>query len=173
MSAAAKLKEEARSVGLYTLFFGTWFSVFMLLKSLILAEYEIKAASFSAVLVGALILAKVVLLLEHVSLGAWIRGRPAWVDLVVRTVVYFIGVLVVLLLEKAFDVRHEHGGVLAALARLLRHADVYRVVADAIAAGGALLAFNALSVIRQNLGAGALRRIFRMPLPDTKPAERA
>ena len=115
----------------------------------------------------------VVVLLEHVSLGAWIRRRPAWIDLLVRTLIYFIGVLAVLLLEKAFDVRHEHGGVLAALARLLRHADVYKVVANAIAVGGALLAFNALSVMRRNLGAGTLRRTFLTPLPDTKSGERA
>jgi hypothetical protein len=56
---------------------------------------------------------------------------------------------------------------------MLWHADVYHVVANAIAAGGALLAFNALSVIRKNPGAGALRRIFLTLLRDTKSGEHA
>jgi hypothetical protein len=172
MSASAKLKEEIRSVGLYTLFFGAWFSMFMLMKDLVLSEYEIRFFDMSAVLVGALILAKVALLMEHVSLGAWTREKPAWVDVVVRTMLYSIGVLLVLILEKAFDVRHEQGGVLATLSRLLRHEDIYHVLANAICAGGALLTFNALSVMRRSLGAGTLRRIFLTSLQATESARR-
>ena len=79
MSAGSRLKEELRAVGLYTLFFGAWFSAFMLLKALVLAEYEIRYSGLSAVLVGALVLAKVALLLEHVSLGAGSSsGRRGW-----------------------------------------------------------------------------------------------
>ena len=74
-----------------------------------LAEYQIEFRHYSMALVGALILAKVVLLLEHVSLGAWVRVQPAWVDIALRTVLYSIGVLVVMTLEKGFEGRHEHG----------------------------------------------------------------
>ena len=163
MSAGAKLKEELRAVGLYTLFFGAWFSAFMLLKVLILEEYQIRFSGLSAVLVGALVLAKVVLLLEHVSLGGWIAQRPAWVEIAVRTVLYALGVLFVLLLEKAFEVRHEAGGVLRALAGILRHEDIPHVVANAIVATGALLVFNVFSLIRKRLGPGALFGLLRAP----------
>jgi hypothetical protein len=71
------LKEEVRSIGLYTLFSGTWFAIFLLLKRLILANYEIRFPGRSAAFIGALILAKVVLLLEHLSLGRGIARRPA------------------------------------------------------------------------------------------------
>lgn len=159
MSAGARLKEELRAVALYTLFFGTWFAVFMGLKALVLAEYEIRFPGLSAVLVGALVLAKVVLLLEHVSLGDWIARRPAWVEVAVRTGLYALGVLVVLLLEKAFEARHEAGGVLRALAGILRHEDIPHVVANTIVATGALLVFNVFSLIRARLGPGALLRM--------------
>jgi hypothetical protein len=115
----------------------------------------------SAVIVGALVLAKVVLLLEHVSLGAWIANRPAWVDVVARTVFYTIGVLLVLLLEKAFEARHEDGGVLSALAGILRHRDIPHVVANTIVAACALLVFNLLSLLRKRLGPGALLALLR------------
>lgn len=163
MSAGAKLKEELRSVGLYTLFFGAWFATFILLKTLVLEEYEIRFSGLSAAVVGSLILAKVVLLLEHVSLGEGIARRPAWVEVAVRTALYALGVLVVLLLEKAFEVRHEHGGVLRALAGILRHEDIPHVIANAIVATGALLAFNLLSLIRKRLGPGALLGMLRAP----------
>lgn len=163
MSSGSRLKEELRSVGLYTLFFGAWFAVFMLLKELVLAEYEIRFSALSGVLVGALILAKVVLLLEHVSLGGWIARRPAWVGVAVRTALYALGVLVVLLLEKAFEVRHEHGGVLRALAGILRHEDIPHVLANGIVATGALLVFNVFSLIRTRLGPGALLRMLGSP----------
>jgi hypothetical protein len=165
MSAAAKLKHELRSVGLYTLFFAAWFAMFMLLKSLVLAEYNIRFSGLSAVVVASLVLAKVVLLLEHVSLGAWMRERPAWVDVVVRTVVYSIGVLLVLLIEKGFEVRHDQDGLLESLARLVRHEDIHHVLANTICAAGALLVFNTLAVLQKRLGAGELFRVFREPLP--------
>ena len=163
MSASAKVKEELRAVGLYTLFFGAWFSTFMLLKVLILDEYQIRFSGLSAVFVGALVLAKVVLLLEHVSLGGWIARRPAWVEIAARTALYALGVLVVLLLEKAFEVRHEHGGMLRALAGILRYEDVPHVVANAIVATSALLVFNVLSLVRKRLGPGALLGLLLAP----------
>jgi hypothetical protein len=163
VSAASRLREELRAVGVYTLFFGTWFAVFMLLKALVLAEYEIRYSGLSAVVVGALVLAKVALLLEHVSLGAWFANRPAWVEVVVRTVFYAFGVLLVLLLEKAFEVRHEQGGVLPALAGILRHEDIPHVLANTIVAACALLAFNVLSLIRKRLGPGTLLGLLRAP----------
>lgn len=163
MSAGSKLKEELRAVALYTLFFGAWFATFILLKTLILEEYEIRFSGLSAAVVGSLILAKVVLLLEHASLGEGIARRPAWVEVAVRTSLYALGVLAVLLLEKAFELRHEHGGVLRALAGILRHEDIPHVIANAIVATGALLAFNVLSLIRKRLGPGALLGLLRAP----------
>jgi len=149
MSASARLKEELRAVGLYTLFFGAWFSAFMLLKVLILEEYQIRFSGLSAVFIGALVLAKVALLLEHVSLGGWIAQRPAWVEIAVRTALYALGVLVVLLLR--------------ALAGILRHEDIPHVVANAIVATGALLVFNVFSLIRKRLGPGALLGLLSTP----------
>jgi hypothetical protein len=159
VSSGSRLKEELRAVALYTLFFGAWFAVFMGLKALILAEYEIRFRGLSAALIGALVLAKVVLLLEHVSLDGWVARAPAWIGVAVRTALYAFGVLCVLLLEKAFEVRHEAGGMLHALSGILRHEDIPHLVANAIVAGGALLVFNVFSLIRATLGPGALLRM--------------
>ena len=111
-------------------------------------------------------MAKVVLVLEHVPLGALTRDRPALVHVAVRTGLYGLGVLVVLLLEKAFEARHEYGGFASSVAQVIRHQDIHHVLAAAIGVTGALLVFNALFVIRRHLGKRGLLRLFLAPLPE-------
>jgi hypothetical protein len=166
MSLRQKLMDEIRAVTLATLYFGTWIGVLVFLKTLALAEYRIAFRGLSLVLVGALVLAKVVLVLEHVSLGAWIRTRPALVDVILRTALYALGVLVVLLLEKAFEGRHEHGGFGASLMAVFQHAEVHHVWVNTVCLSGALLGYNMLSVVRRHLGEGGLLRLLLSPLPE-------
>ena len=165
MSLPAKLREEIRSVGLTTLFFAAWFGMLMALKWLVLAEYDIKLLNVSIVLVGALIVAKVVLVLEKVPVDRWTRNRAALTHVVVRTGLYGIGILLVLILENAFEVRHEYGGFVPALAQVVRHQDIPHVVAAAIGVTAGLLIFNATFVIRRHLGKQGLIDLFLSPLP--------
>jgi hypothetical protein len=166
MTWQQKLKHELKALGLAGLFFGTWIAVLALLKQLLLAEYRIAFHGFSLALVGALVLSKVVLVLEHVPLGAWVRARPACVDLILRTVLYSFGVLLVLLLEKAFEARHEHGGFSPSLMSVFQHTEIHHVWVNTICLSGALLAYNALTVVRRHLGEGGLLRLFLSPLPE-------
>jgi len=165
MSFKQKLKEEIKKVGTVALYFGCWIAVLLVIKSLVLAEYQIAFHRWSAAVVGALILSKVVLVLEHVPLGACLRDRPAWVGVVLRTAIYSLGVAVVLVLEKGFEGRHEYGGFVNALRQLFLRTDDYHVWVNTICLSGALLGYNALSVVREHLGEGELLRIFTSPLP--------
>lgn len=166
MSFSQKLKNEIQTVALVILYFAAWFGVLILLKELILAEYQVEFHRLSSALVGALVVAKVVLVLEHVPLGAWVRKQPALVDAVLRTILYSLGVLVVLILEKAFDGRHEYGGFGNSLAKVFQHVDIYHVWANTICVVGALLVFNLFSILHQWLGRRELIRLFVTPLPD-------
>ena len=170
MSFRQKLRDEIRAVVLAALYFATWIGVLMVLKVLVLEEYRIEFHAWSLVLVGALVLAKVVLVLEHVSLGAWIRTRPALIDVILRTAFYALGVLVVLLLEKAFDGRHEHGGFVPSLLAVFQHAEIHHVWVNTICLTGALLGYNVLSVVRRHLGEGGLMQLFLSPLPEESRA---
>jgi hypothetical protein len=167
-----KLIDELKVVAATTLYFAAWIGVLMVLKTLVLEEYRIEFRGFSAVLIGALILAKVVLVLEHVSLGAWTRTQPAWVDVVLRTGLYSLGVVVVLLLEKAFEGRHEPGGFSQALMAVFQHIDIYHVWANALTVSGALLVYNCVSVLQRHLGGGSLMKLFLRPIPE-EPHTRA
>src|SRR5215472_15159358 len=161
-----KLREELKVIALTTLYFGAWLGVLMVLKRLVLADYQIGFRGFSLALVGALVIAKIVLVLEHVPLGSWVRNQPVVVYVVLRTALYAVAVAVTLLLEKAFEARHEYGGFGRALPRVLQHRDIYHVWANSICVACALLEFNALSVVRRNLGHRELIRLFSSRNPE-------
>jgi hypothetical protein len=166
MSITQKLKHEVAAVIWLTFYFGCWLGVLMLLKYLVLAEYKVEFDGLSVALLGALILAKVVLVLEYISLGPWVRAQPVWVDVVLRTALYVFGVFVVLLLEKAFEGQHEYDSYGASLNALFQHADMNHVWLNTICLSGALLSYNMLTVVRKHLGKGALLQMFLAPLPE-------
>ena len=166
MNIAQKLKHEIEAVLLLTLYFGSWIGSLVLLKYMILAEYKIPYDGLPVILLGAMVLAKVVLILEYVPLGAWVKTRPAWINTLLRTALYALGVLVVLLLEKAFEGRHDHGGFSASFIALFQHADIKHIWLNTFCLTAALLSYNMLSVVRKNLGKGALLRMFLSPLPE-------
>lgn len=166
MSFSEKLREEVVTIGLTTLFFAAWFAVLILLKWLVLSEYKIQFTDVSIVLIGALIVAKVVVVLDKVPIDAWTRNRPAFVHVLVRTALYGLGILLVLLLEKAFESRHEYGGFIPALVQVFSHQDVPHVLAATIGVTGALLMFNALLVVQRYLGEGGILKLFLSPLPE-------
>lgn len=160
MSIQEKLKHELKAVILVTLFFAAWLGVFMGLKILILEGYQIRFGSISAVLIGALVLAKVVMILEHVPLGGWVKNKPLLVDVILRTLLFAFGTFVVMLLEKAFESRHEQGGFVSALTKVFQHPDMPHIWANTICVTGALLFFNLLSTLNRHLGIGGLSRVF-------------
>lgn len=163
MSIQQKLKHELRAIVMVTLFFAIWLGMLMGLKVLILEEYQIRFGSYSAVLIGALVLAKVVLILEHVSLGAWLRDKPILFDVILRTLLYALGTFAVMLLEKAFESRHEQGGFGSALMKVLQHRDMPHVWANTLCVTGALLFYNVLAALNRHLGSGGLARVLLSP----------
>jgi hypothetical protein len=161
-----RLVNEIKAVVIASIYFGCWIAGLLLIKYLVLAEYQIAFTGWSMVLVGALILSKVVLVLEHVSLGAWVRSQPAWIDVLLRTILYSLGVALVLMVEKGIENRHVYGGFVQALQQLVHHENVHHVWANTVCISGALLGYNMLSVIQRQLGKGALTRIFFSSLPQ-------
>lgn len=166
MELIRKIIREVKSVGLATLYFGCWLAVLIMIKQLVLAEYHIQFHGLTNAVIGALILGKTVLVLEHVPLGEWVRKQPALIDVLLRTVLYAGGVLVILILEKGFEGRDKYGGFELSLRTIWQHEDIYHLWTNIIVITGALLVYNILSVVRSHLGEGGLLRLLRLPRPD-------
>lgn len=160
------LVHELKSLGLVTLYFGCWLGVLLIIKGLVLKEYDIQFSGLSVAVMGVLVLSKVVLVLGRVPLGTWVREQAAWVDVLLRTALYCAGVFVVLVLEKAFEGRHEYGGLLPSLRAVFQHAQVYHVWVNAIVVTASLLVYNVMSVINLHLGEGGVIRLLMKPLPQ-------
>jgi hypothetical protein len=166
MSTKDKLLKELKAILLVSLYFLVWFGTLMVIKVLLLEEYKIEFYGVSVVIVGALIAAKSVLILEHVPLG--VSNKPAIVDILLRTFLYLSGVAVILILEHALEARHEYGGFLNALKNLTKSADLYHILVTFICVFWALLFYNLGSVIRGRLGNGGLWKLMISPIQKHK-----
>ncbi|HEY9115402.1 MAG TPA: hypothetical protein VIN10_11940 [Bacteroidales bacterium] len=166
MSFKQKLKKELISIGLTTLYFLIWFTVLVFIKELLLKEYKIEFNGMSKVFIGALVAAKVLLILENVPFGYWVKKQPAIVDVFLRTVLYFLGVLLILILEKAFDGRHEFGGFINSLQQVFVQFDMNHFWVNSICIFGALFGFNFATLLKLYLGDGGILRILASPPPS-------
>lgn len=154
------LVEEARSIAWVTLYFAACFTIIMLLKQLWLAEYGIAFSGIATALVAALVTAKVVIILDHAPLTGWLRNSPGIIEVITRSTLYTVGVLVVLVLERAFEARTEQGGMMAALANVFAHPGLPRLWATTIAVGLSFLAYNAFGVIGRAIGVRRMVEVF-------------
>jgi hypothetical protein len=166
LSFQKNLLKEIEAIGVTWLFFAIWFVTMIVLERLVLAQYNIQFRGLSIALISALVVAKVVVLMEHVSLGRWVRQRPVAVDITLRLFLYTGGTFLVFWLEKAFEKRHEVGFG-QALVDIFQQRDIHHVWAGTICVSGALLGFLVLSALRRHFGDRELKRLFfAMPRAD-------
>ena len=165
MASKEKILKEIKSVFWTSLYFLSWFGALMIIKILLLREYQIEVYGFTSVVVGALVVAKVVLILEYVKIP-FTKNKPAWIEITLRTLLYLLGVFVVMALEKSFEARDEYSGVFDAFTHLSDHADLNHIYVNTICVFGALLFFNIRTVIKKQYGEGALLNILRSPVPE-------
>lgn len=158
MSIAERIRHEVREIGLVTSFFLVWFLVFLFLKKLILAEYHIDIPILGTAIVGALVVAKVVVILDGTPVAT--RFRDSWVILHVlwRSASYTGFVLVVTIVERLFHAYRETGALRSAVVHLWETRDVHHALAMVIAVGMAFVVFNVASEIDRRLGEHGLRR---------------
>lgn len=166
MSFKKKLIHELKAIFWTTLYFLIWFGLLMLIKELLLKEYQIKFSGFSMVVVGALVAAKAVLILENISMGSWTKGQPAIYEILFRTLLYLAGIFVIMVLEKAFEARHEFDGFINAIPGIFGEAEFYHVLVNTICVFGALLGFNLWSVLNKHIGKRGMWKILSSPVPE-------
>jgi hypothetical protein len=155
-----KIIEEIKMILRTTIYFAAVFLILMIMKKLNLEDYHIEFTGLSQVLIGSLIMAKVIILMELISLGKWVQHQPPIVDVIIRTILYAAGVAIVVLLEKAFEHRHDVKGFANAILYVVHNRDFYHVWATTIGAGGAILVYNSFTVVKHKLGEKGLKKLF-------------
>ncbi len=160
MKILKKIFEEIRVVARTAFYFAIVFILMMVMKKLYLEDYDIKFTGLSQAIIGALIMSKVIILMELISLGSWVQRQPPIVDVIIRTLFYTAGVAIVVILEKAFEDRHKVDNYGDAILYVLSHRDIYHVWATTIGSAGSIFVYNAFSIIQRSMGKNGLTKMF-------------
>jgi len=160
MSAAEWIKHEIREVGAATLYFLIGLILILVLFKLLLDQYEIQLVALSKAVIGALICAKVVVLLKNRKIMQVFSNRPGYVTVLYKTIVYDVGLVVILLIEKTIERYGEAGGVGAALRQVFETRDMHHVLAVALMASMMFLFYNAVGELSRRLGEDEVRAAF-------------
>ena len=116
MKAIRVVTKEIKRVGLVTLFFLVGFGLILLLKKLFLAQYSIEFSGLSKAVFGALLVGKVVVILDHTRFVQQFRRYPRYVSVLYQTSLYTLAVFFLGVCEKVFHAYRDT----APLVRLLR-----------------------------------------------------
>jgi hypothetical protein len=160
MSAGERIRRELREIGLVTLYFLACFFFFLSLKKLLLEEYEIETAVFHTAVVGALVVAKVVVLLEKTAFANRFRSGMLFAHVVWRSLAYTAVVFAVTLAERVFDLYREQGNLTETASAVWAGEDFQHFLAMNLCVGLSFLVYNCFSEIDRHLGEGGLRQLF-------------
>lgn len=165
MNLFSKLKHEAKEVGLVTSYFFFCFGVMMTMKQLLLADYRIEVQVLSTAAISALIIAKIVAILDHTSVGKrFDTCHPLWLAVLYKTMVYLVLAFIVFFLEKLFHAYHEMGLLNLAMSEVWEHRNRNLILMKLLSVGLTFLGYHFYAGLDRRLGEGALRRmIFERP----------
>ena len=161
-----KIIHELKAFTWSFLYFVSWFAVLVLIKALLLHEYKIQFFSMSTAFIGALVVAKVVLILDNLPLSRKTIKYPAYVHIISRTLIFSSGVFLMMIIETAFEARDHYNGFTDSLLHVFEHVNIYQVYVNSICVAGALFGFNFLSLLNRYLGKGGIGKILLAPFPE-------
>jgi hypothetical protein len=141
-------------------FFLVGFMLVLLIVKLTLAEYSIEISTASKAVLGALIAAKVVLILNRTPLSRSLASYPRILPVIARTIFYGVAFIFLALAERIIEQRHEHGGLAASAAYVAQHTDMHRLMALSVGVALVFCAYFILSDIGEYLGEGVLIKLF-------------
>ena len=140
-----------------------YFGIFIGLKKLILAHYNISFYGFGAAVLGALIAAKAVLVIEASPLSRPFRDHLPCVKIVYDTLLYTTLALVFLYAEKIIETAHKEGNLRLAFLTAGRDDDWYQFCATVGCGALAFFAYAVFAAISRHLGNGELWKLFFRP----------
>ena len=154
------LKKELIDVLPAVLYFLVAFSLINFTEGLMLKDSGIKSASFSRVLVGALIVGKVILVADLFFFVDVFRGRPLMYNTLWKTGIYAITALLFRLGELTLKSLFEYKHILAAQEHLLAEITEPRFWAIQLWIVILLLIFVASKELIGAIGAARIRQLF-------------
>jgi hypothetical protein len=142
------------------IFFLVAFLLQFLIIKLALAQFSIPITALSKAVVGALLAAKAVLLLDETRIGRSLEHYRKIVAVGIKTVLYGFGTLLLGYLERFVEALHRDASFDGAVRDMVAQANVYRFFAWVLGVTLMFAIYFALSEINEYMGKGALWTLF-------------
>ena len=136
-----------------------FFGVFTTYRRLILAQYEISYEDYGIGLIKALVLAKIVLVAEHLGLGRGHQDKPLIVPTLYKAFLFTLCAALFTIIESMIR-SLIHGSGLATAANEMMNRINYEWLAGLLVLFFTFIPFFALREFRQILGEGMIHRLF-------------
>jgi hypothetical protein len=142
------------------LFFLTAFLLQLLIIKLAIAQFSIPLAAFSKAVVGALLAAKAVLILDETPLARKLERSRRIVAVAVKTLLYGVSVLLLSYIERILEALHRVGTFDGALRDVIDQANMYRFFAWILGISLIFAIYFVWSEISERMGKRALWSLF-------------
>ena len=152
MSITNLIKHEAKELLIVTLFFLSGFLLILGLFALMLQDYDIHFNACAKALFGALVLAKVVLILRGRAFMQVFSNQYGVVRVLYKTMIYLAGVFVILTLERVVEAYEDVGGFLAALKHVVETPKIHHIMAVTLLVGILITAYNCWEELLREVG---------------------
>lgn len=171
MKITSKLKHEIKEIGLVTLYFFFCFCVMLTIKQLLLVDYQVEVRVLSTAAITALVIAKVVIVLDHTPAGnRFDTDHSLWVAVLYKTLVYLVVAFIVFSLEKLFHAYRETGLLERALWDVWENRKQNIMLLKLLCIGLTFLGYHFYVGLDRRLGEGTLRRkMFEHPNASANP----
>jgi hypothetical protein len=159
------LEREFKAAWPVFLFFFAGFMFELLIIKLAVERLSVEVSTFSTAIVGALLAAKAVLVIDQTPLERSLQHSRRVIAVAAKTTFYGLATLILGYLERLFEAWHRTGSLDAALRHMIENANEYRMLAWVLGISAIFAAYFALFEISQRMGKGALWSLFFEPPP--------
>ena len=142
------------------LFFLVAFLLQAMIIKLAVAQFSIPISAFSKAVVGALLAAKAVLIIDETRIGRSLEHYRRIVAVAVKTVLYGFGTLLLGYLERFVEALHRNGSFDGAVRDMIDQANVYRIFAWVLGVTLIFAIYFVFAEINDYMGKGGLWSLF-------------
>jgi hypothetical protein len=142
------------------IFFLVAFSLQLLIIKLAVAQFSIPVTAFSKAVVGALLAAKAVLILDETRIGRRLEHYRKIVAVAIKTILYGFGTLLLGYLERFLEALRRSGSFDGAVQQMIDQANLYRFLAWVLGVTLIFAIYFVWSEINERVGEGALWSLF-------------
>ncbi|MDP3877362.1 MAG: hypothetical protein Q8Q50_10305 [Methylobacter sp.] len=160
MIRLSDLQHELKEVAWLSLYFFLCFAIMLTLKKLFLADYQVEVNALSTAAVSALIVAKIVIILDKTPAGKRFDASHALgMAALYKTLVYALVTFLVLFMEKLFHAYREVGMIGQAFIYAWEHKDRNIMLGKVIVIGLTFFGYHLYAGLDRRLGTGSLRKL--------------